>query len=131
MSLESNRGILDRDIDSGAQRFRQRPQSGATTVSNQLQRLSIQKLENQFKEELNKFKSEMTEHKQDFEKVLDQLKTDAQKTIELRKSAELEVHKAQNERNRAGQVMSSRGAISARKILELKQLDDQRMVDII
>ncbi len=37
---------------------------------------------------MKKFKDEMAEHKQDFKQVYSQMKTDAQKSIELRKSAE-------------------------------------------
>ena len=36
----------------------------------------------------------MVEQKQDFDQVLDQLKSDARRTVELRKSAELEALKA-------------------------------------
>lgn len=48
----------------------------------------IGKLENQFRQELDRFKDEMVGHKNDFARVVQQLKQDAQKTIELRKSAE-------------------------------------------
>ena len=46
-------------------------------------------MESQFKDELRKFKDEMAEQKQDFAQVLNELREDAKKTIELRKSAEM------------------------------------------
>ena len=62
----------------------------------------IGKIQDQFKEELNRFKNEIDGHKADVHKFLDQLKDDAKKTIELRHSAELKAMQlATQERERA------------------------------
>ncbi len=47
---------------------------------------------------MDKFKHEMAEHKQDFKNVYNQLKDDAKKSIDLRKSAELAMITDQNKK---------------------------------
>ena len=80
------------------------------------------------KDELDKFKTEMAEHKNDFNSVLDQLRTDAVKTIELRQSTEQQAHaELQKKAAEPRQILSNRTAESAQKILEYKLLDDRRM----
>jgi len=77
--------------------FLVRPRSGQqTSLQDQL---VLNKLESQFKQELKRFKEEMAEQKQDFAQVLSQLRDDAKKTIELRKTAELHVALEQAKRH--------------------------------